>query len=81
MTNNNNRSADDVIVVSAKQLNRCINSWGKLERSPKTINLSELAEELKKETHEMYAKSALELRSVYNQALDDFLSKIREVMK
>ena len=75
MTNN-----DDVIVYGEKQLNKCVNSWGKLERNPKPINLSELAREKLKSIENDLRYNAKEKKGC-KQIVIEFLSKIREAMK
>lgn len=82
MTNNNNRSADDVIVFSGKDC-----STGNCKEN----NLSELAEEMKRKQHGEFCKCSkisdpddfyCDCGMVdYNCALDEFLSKIREAMR
>ena len=86
MTNNNNRSADDVIVRSAKIKELTADG---VAHMLKTINLSELAEKVKP-----FVIKGQSIRTLnydphdidiymegYNDGIEAFLSKIREAMK
>lgn len=79
MTNNNNRSADDVIVYYLCKNYYEINGKKHQHRGTFPINLSELAE---KATRNYGAKTnSIDYYDGFVDGIDLFLSKIREAMR